>query len=273
MKPEIILQSNLLDIVFDNRNKAYGAYDLRKQYNSRLTKALSITAAVVAIFMLYSFINFNKQPAGQLLNPIYVDSVELTDLYKKEPEKEKELQKKYDEPVRERAYTEPLIVDEQLADKDVPEMEDLEKAIISTDDKDGVDAGPNEILPQGKEDVFVARQDPPEPEVEPVSAPLHTADVMPEFPGGHEAFMRFMLRNLRQPDNLDEGQKIVVRVQFVVDAEGSISNVVVLQSGGELDKEVLRVVNKMPRWKPGQQAGKAVPVYFQVPVTFVAGEQ
>jgi protein TonB len=83
-----------------------------------------------------------------------------------------------------------------------------------------------------------------------------------------------MLKNLRQPDDIDAGQRIVVRVKFVVDKDGEISDIEVVQSGrSDLDKEVIRVVKKMPRWKPGMQNDRAVPVFFNMPVSFVNDEQ
>jgi periplasmic protein TonB len=272
MKPEMILQSEFLDILFDNRNKAYGAYTLRKEYATRLGKALSVTGLIVVALALLSFYN-NKNNNDQMAGPvIMVDSVFL----EPPPEKAKEpeqVQKKYDEPVREKQYATPIITKNELVTENLPTIDDLNKAIIGNEDKDGRDAGSDDLLPPGDADNFSTKpnQD-PVVVAEPIeTGPLYTADVMPEFPGGHDAFMRFMLRNLRQPD-LEQGQKIVVRIQFVVDVDGTINNVVILQSGGELDNEVLRVVHKMPNWKPGLQAGKFVPVYFQLPVTFVAGE-
>ena len=96
---------------------------------------------------------------------------------------------------------------------------------------------------------------------------------MPEFPGGMNAFLKFMQRNLRRPDELEAGQKIVVITRFVVQADGSISGIQILHHGtSDLDKEVMRVINKIPKWIPGVQRGKNVPVFFKLPVTFVAEE-
>ncbi len=81
-----------------------------------------------------------------------------------------------------------------------------------------------------------------------------------------------MLRNLRKPDDLEEGEKIVVIIKFIVEADGSIVNTEVLKSGGRFDEEVLRVVKKMPKWKPGVQNGRFVSVYFNLPVTFAGSE-
>ena len=75
---------------------------------------------------------------------------------------------------------------------------------------------------------------------------------------------------MQQPSDFEQGQKIVVVAQFVIASSGKIEGIEIVQSGREdLDHEVLRVVSKMPHWKPGMQNGRAVAVYYKVPVTFV----
>jgi protein TonB len=190
-----------------------------------------------------------------------------------EPEKKKEVIKEIKKPLRQlahKAYVVPKIVKDDIADKNLPEVKELENKIISNIDKTGNDVSNDELIvpvnDKGKGGEGQAVEKPAEV-IEP-TAPLVKAEVMPEFPGGMEAFKKFMLRNLRQPD-LNEGEKIIVRVQFVVDADGSIKNMHILQSGGGLDNEVIRVVAKMPKWKPGIQNGRFVAVYFTLPVTFM----
>jgi protein TonB len=96
---------------------------------------------------------------------------------------------------------------------------------------------------------------------------------MPEFPGGKEALIRFLQKNLQQPNDFEEGQKVTVIASFVVDKDGSITGINITQHGrNDLDNEVVRVIKKMPRWKPGLQNGRSVAVYYKVPVTFVSTE-
>ena len=95
---------------------------------------------------------------------------------------------------------------------------------------------------------------------------------MPEFPGGVEGLKRYLLRNLREPEGLQPGEKVVVLIRFVVDKDGSIDEATIVQSGGHFDQEVLRVIKKMPRWKPGIQNNRFVAVYYTLPVTFVGFE-
>ena len=105
--------------------------------------------------------------------------------------------------------------------------------------------------------------------------PLSQAEEMPEYPGGIDALKKFMLKNLRQPDDLQPGEKIIVKAFFVVNKDGKIGQVKIISTGrNDLDKEVERVINNMPLWKPGKQNANAVAVYFNLPVTFVnTGEE
>ena len=95
-----------------------------------------------------------------------------------------------------------------------------------------------------------------------------------EFPGGQSAWMAFLSKHLRTPDELNAGEKRTVLVRFTVSAEGSISNFEIIRSGGDaFDNEVVRVLKKMPKWKPAFQNGHNVSVIFTQPVTFMAFEE
>lgn len=95
---------------------------------------------------------------------------------------------------------------------------------------------------------------------------------MPEFPQGIDSLQRFILNNLKYPESeKGKGLNGVIYVQFVVDKVGKVKDPKILRSilGGEiLDQAVLEVINKMPDWIPGEQQGKKVPVYFNLPVRF-----
>ena len=95
-------------------------------------------------------------------------------------------------------------------------------------------------------------------------------EVLPEYPGGAAAMMRYLAQNVKYPQAAQEnGRQGKVVVQFVVDTDGSIINAHVLTSvDPDLDKEALRVIKSMPRWTPGKQKGKPVRVKYTVPVNF-----
>jgi protein TonB len=95
---------------------------------------------------------------------------------------------------------------------------------------------------------------------------------MAEFPGGKGAFQRYLGRHLAGTGGLEEGVTKTVKVKFVIGKDGSILDIVLLQSGGNgLDETVVKVLRKAPRWKPARQNGQAVAVVYTLPVTFVGG--
>jgi protein TonB len=95
-------------------------------------------------------------------------------------------------------------------------------------------------------------------------------EVMPEYPGGQEALMNYLTKNLKFPDEArEQGVQGTVFIVFIVEMDGRISGVRVLRGmGGALDEEAMRVVRNMPMWKPGTQRGKAVRVRYNLPIRF-----
>ena len=108
------------------------------------------------------------------------------------------------------------------------------------------------------------------PEEKDEQEPFNMVEQMPEFPGGVQALMQFLYENIRYPEAAQTaGKEGRVVVQFVVEADGTVSSTKVVRSiSEELDAEALRVVNAMPRWTPGKHKGKAVRVKYTLPVTF-----
>lgn len=274
MKAEQIMQSDLLDIIFENKNKDYGAYALRKNYNSRLYKAMGIMAAGVSAFILLVSFTDKKEQEKPLLKTTVI---ELEKIYQKEIEKEKPKEEKKSEKavkklIKQESKTAPDITDKRVEDKDKVKKDDdlIGKIIGPIDVPDGTDDG-TFVRPIDTRNLdTVASKGIIEKPAEKETILTYVQE-MPQFPGGSEALKKFMLKHLRQPDDLEEGEKIVVRAQFVVNAEGEIVNVKISQNGrNDLDKEVLRVVNKMPKWKPGIQNGNKVSVYYSLPVTFIS---
>ena len=122
-----------------------------------------------------------------------------------------------------------------------------------------------------KEEVVIAApvEAPEEEEEEEVI--FVVVETMPEFPGGQQALFKYLSENVKYPVIAQEnGIQGRVICQFVVNKDGSIVDVEVVRSGGDpsLDKEAVRVIKSMPKWKPGKQRGKAVRVKYTVPVNF-----
>ena len=96
---------------------------------------------------------------------------------------------------------------------------------------------------------------------------------MPQYPGGEKAMMNFIANNIKYPRKaLEEGVEGRVIVKFVVDKEGNVVDAKVIKGIGHgCDEEALRVINSMPKWKPGKQRGKPVEVYYTLPIVFKLG--
>lgn len=267
MLPENILQSDMLDIIFENRNKAYGAYHLRKNYSQRLKVALASMAGFVLVF---SFLQLEIKPANKNIAAPVIDSLEVTPvqiarekiikpLVKIIPKKQKQFAAIKD-PV-------PLIAKDNVKDT-VPTNDDLNNARIGSQTIKGDPSITTQVIAPSIGNGNIVDQKSAEPKV------VEIAEIMPQFPGGLDALRNFLMKNIKQPDDLNADETLVAKAKFVVGIDGNILGIEILQSARkDLDADVLRVLHKMPKWIPGMQNGKNVAVYFQLPVTFVGTEQ
>jgi len=262
-----ILQADLLDILFEHRNKLYGAYALRKTYSRRLGLALSVALSTVLLCILMSFIKKEDKNNGAFKDErsyILVD-VNMPKDEIKEPEPPKEKPK----PVATVDYQQFKIVEDDKADKEIASLNDMQEADISNKTVEG--ENPNDIAntktgTEGTGDVIVKE---PEKNDEP---PGPTRE--PSFPGGPAAWLKFLQRILQSPEDIEPGKRIEVQIRFWVDIDGSVSRPEITKSGGAaFDKEVLRVMKKMPKWEPALQAGRPIAVAYQQPVIFIGEEQ
>ncbi|HYK45419.1 MAG TPA: energy transducer TonB [Parafilimonas sp.] len=272
MLPNQIKQSDVLDIIFEHRNKTYGAYALRKSYNKRLALALTFTLLVAAMFSVLQLLDRSAEPIYATI--VNIDDSHLIDLAPTPPPQQPlPPAPAQQSPVhsREIITSTPEIVSD-VHQTTVPTIEDLNNSTVGRQISEGdIPLVGTVVSPAGNGNAQPANVPAAEPAMS--EAPLHTAEFMPEFPGGLEALKKFLLKNIRQPDDLQPGEKIVVRASFIVARNGSIEQMKIINSGrADLDKEVLRVIGKMPSWKPGVQNGHEVSVYFNLPVTFVGAD-
>lgn len=272
MNAETILRSDLLDIIFENRNKQYGAYPLRKEYNKRLYLSMAVIVSLVVVLSGWHYL---LKPPGQERSiapyPLIIPPDANLKKFEMIPNKPPPLQKKLP-PVATITNDPPRIVpDNQVTDSTAHTVADLDNKAISDITSDGPAATGDNQSASKPEPAGVATQ---APEPAPESAVIETADVMPEYPGGTAALIRFLSKNLRVPeDAMAAGQKIRVPVKFVVNKDGILSDVAFLtQTDKVFMKEIIRVMAKMPKWKPGLQQGRAVAVYLTIPVIFDMGE-
>jgi protein TonB len=263
-----ILQADLLDILFEHRNKLYGAYALRKSYTRRLGLALGAALSIVLLFILMTFINKKGRGNG---NGQHDDIVKLTPLIippdkPKDPEPPKEISKPK---VALADHQQIIVVPDKDADKEIPDQETIDKSEVSNVNADGNPPdGLAKTNPESEGDSDAVVKE-PEKNNEPL---LPSRE--PSFPGGPAAWLKFLQRFLQAPDDIDPGKRIEVQVRFWVDIDGSVSRPEIIKSGGDaFDKEVLRVMKKMPKWEPALQAGRPIAVAYQQPVIFIGEEQ
>lgn len=280
MKNSEILKANLLDIIFENRNKDYGAYSLRKNYSNRLLIALGagLSFTLLVVFMLTnSKSKSNYKPVITPKEGIVIRTIEMPKEKMKEPVKPKEIakQKLAPKPVQKIAtvnYTTPPKIKKDTEVKNaMVATKELEGKEISDRTMDGKEADGKVVL--DKEPVkdtgtgTATTTGPSQPD-------FIAEERDPQFPGGQDALKKFMARNLGTPDDLENGERKVVQIKFKVDKDGSVTTFEIVTSGGsEFDQEVLRVCKKMPRWIPAIQNGINVPVQYVLPVTFIGREE
>jgi protein TonB len=272
MNKNLILKTDILDIIFEKRNKAYGAYDLRKFYPDRLKLALGLMFLLTIFFSAFTFM---PKKTNRISGRVYdIPQPGLTKAKEpvKEPEKKPEVKQpdaKQKTPVNQKILTNQiLIVPKNTKTDSVVTI--LTEYLIGTKtilvDKPGV---PFVEPPKTEPGTGVSGKSTPKINVT-VPMDLDAVDVPPSYPGGMDAFRKFMEKNLHTPDELESGEIVTVRVRFVVDYTGKLQSFVPVLDGGEVyNKEVMRVLKKMPDWIPGKAKGENVPVYYVIPVKFV----
>jgi protein TonB len=272
-----IMRADMLDILFENRNKNYGAYNLRKNYDKRLLTALGAGMAVLILFVCIAQFG-NKQTTSvnaDRKDEVVIREVKMPKAEIKQPEKQKEIAKPKTAPapkVAQVKHTTPVIKPDDKVKETVKANTELDGKQIATTNSNGKkDEGIVKQPEQPKETGNGTGNTGP---AEPVQPAFVIQEKDPEFPGGKEAFKKFMEKYLVTPSSLEAGETKVVKIKFKVDKDGSVNSFEIISSGGdEYDKEVVRVCKKMPRWVPAIQNGANVPVNYMIPVTFIGVEE
>ncbi|WP_434503039.1 energy transducer TonB [Prevotella sp.] len=265
-----------VDMVFDGKNKTYGAYQLRKGTSGRNIKSLIIlviAAALVGGFLAWKVIE-QKQAEQQAA---YMEAMELSKLQKDAKKNEKkEVIKPKVEPKKEipvarqtQKFTAPVIKKDELVKEEnqIKQMDKLDdKVAVGTENHEGTKDRNVEAV---RNDIAV-NTPPPAPKEEVTNKVFDVVEVMPSFPGGQGALLSYLSSHVKYPVVAQEnGVQGRVTVSFVVERDGSITDVHVVRSvDPSLDREAARVVSSMPNWQPGKQNGSAVRVKFNVPVQF-----
>ena len=273
MEANKILNADILDILFEGRNKEYGAYELRKTYNKRILIAIGTTAAIFVLLFLGSVLAnvLNKKGPKDLAVTTEVQLEEVKQEKKPDiPPPPPPPQPAPPPKVEIAKFTPPKIVkDEEVKeDEKPPEQEKLETAQIGTINQEGVKdegivAPPTE---SGTGTAVVA----PKQDVTDYDKVFTKVEVAASFPGGLDGWKRYLERNLQYPESAQEnGTQGVIKVQMVVDKDGNITEVQALNNPGDgLAEEAMRVIKKGPKWVPAEQNGRKVTYRFVQNVTF-----
>ena len=256
------------DLIFNGKNKAYGAYKMRE--NSPRRHNIAVILVIVIALIGFSIPTLIKM-ATPKQKEVMTEVTTLSQL--EEPEVKQEEMKRV-EPVAPPPpalkssikFTAPVIKkDEEVRDEDeIKSQTELTetKVAISIADVKGNDEANGKDIADLKQ---VVTQAPVEEE-----KVFDMVEQMPTFPGGQQELMSYLGKNIKYPTIAQEnGTQGRVIIQFVVERDGTITDVHVARGVDPyLDKEAVRVVQSMPKWIPGKQNGKAVRVKFTVPVMF-----
>ncbi len=259
--------ATLDDMVFEHRNKAYGAYELRTHYTSNINRALFIGVACFALLLLANFLFAKEKDRVVSDGGIIIDLKELQKELEVKLEKPKEVEPpKEAQQVKTEAFLEPKVVEETEIETPPPTQEAIENAIISNKTQDGKesesisDTPPAEVASPIK-DIL---------EIEESNEPFRTVEQNPTFAGGTKEMYKFLSDNLKYPSAAQRANvQGKVFLKFIVEKDGSITGVETLKGiGFGCDEEASRVVKLMPKWNPGKQNGREVRAYFTIPVFF-----
>jgi protein TonB len=258
-----------LELIFEGKNKNYGAYYLRKTSGERHVKALVIIFGVLVLAVLLLMFGTQIREALRGKQEAITETVKMTTVDLETPKAEQQIVQEAAPPppkLKEAIKFTAPVIDKNATEEDEMKTQDevtksdaivFNQDIEGSDDQDAVD--PNTL---DRVEEVTAEQV--------VQKPFEVAEVMPSFPGGEKELMKFLNDNLKYPVvDAEQGTEGRVVLRFVVGIDGFITDVTVMRSlSPTTDKEAIRVVRAMPKWIPGRQNGKSVPVYFSLPVRF-----
>ena len=268
------------DLVFEGKNKDFGAYVIRTESTKRHNLAVlwALIGAVAVAALTFGLMKANQYLEERRLAALQDQKTYIVDFTPETEEQQPEQQIiEPEEPeVLEDVLSSVKVTELQIVDDDKvrPEDEILTQEEIEATDKafgqTNVDNGQDERdkFQTAVTDVVVEK--PVEKPKEAVAQVFHSVEQMPQFPGGEAALMKFLQSHINYPPMaVENGVQGRVVVQFVVDKTGKVGEVVVVRNvDKDLDKEAVRVCKSLPKFTPGRQNGQAVAVWYTLPVTF-----
>lgn len=278
MAPHTDYSEQVEDALFAYKNKAYGAYQIRRRRPFNLL--LGLTGGILGLGLLYLsplILLFLKQVKSPELTEIATEITPYSQLMAPPPIPEEPKPKDLvlaPPQVSTVKFVKPVVKsDDEAPDEEMPTMKELAKA------------NPGRITQEGSADIYadyaqqkVAVPEPPKqqetpPPPKPKPEPEAVYDIVmkkPEYPGGDVALMSFMRQNIKYPPiAIDANIEGTVVIRFVVDREGLVRDAEILKDiGGGCGAEALRVVRTLDRWSPGEHNGRLVNVRYVLPVRF-----
>lgn len=260
-----VTSSERNDIVFEERNHAYGAYQIRKNYSSRMILIMvGVILTIGLAFGIYKIIQSLPKPE-EVETPLDLTQFAV-DAKEKEEDIVEPLEPEIPEVQKSIQFLEPKVTNDQV-DTPPPVQNEMENTAASTVNSNGnSDFGGTEVIIPKKEEPIEVKK---EPEI------FTVVDEPAEYPGGLQEARKYLAENINYPDIAREmGYQGKCHLKFVVSENGYISNVTVLKGVPdcpECDKEAVRVVKSMKQWKPAKINGKAVNSYYTLPVNFKLG--
>lgn len=276
-------------MVFEGKQKEFGAYELRKKSDRRhnlavLYTLIGLVVVVIGLIAWSKYSDYRDEQAAIALaqEREKMAAAELLQNDEPEPEPEPEVEEqKFEQEIPEVPQevlatvqvTQIAIVDADKVKNEVMDMEtqkedNTARGVVNQEGSDDADK-----FKAVQEQVIVKE---PEPEVKPKEEEIFVAvEQKAEFPGGEAAMYKWLGNNIRYPEAAQQNDiQGKVHVKFVVEKDGSIGAVTLVKGvDKDLDREALRVIKKMPKWQPGKNNGVPVRSYFSLPVTFRLQQQ
>jgi periplasmic protein TonB len=243
------------DIVFEDRNKEYGAYKLRKRYNRTVLVSLAIGIVILATAIITPYLNAkaseNRLKRAERQVEIKMENLDQPNEVAPPPPPPPPPPS---DVVQQQRYVPPVVVD-SIKPEEVTQFMTADQAQVEVKNEEVVE------VVEVKEEVQ---------EEDPEATPFVVVEEMPMFPGGDPELLKYIAEHTNYPEVAKENNiqgRVIVR--FCVTSKGGVSQVSILKGvDPELDAEAIRVVNTLPTFKPGKQGGKPVPVWYMVPITF-----
>ncbi|MEP7233128.1 MAG: energy transducer TonB [Ginsengibacter sp.] len=275
MEANQFLKADLLDIIFEGRNKEYGAYDLRKTYNRRIKIALISTVVIIAIIFVGSVVANNMSSKDDVVE-MKVKDLSLEQVQPNEPPPPPPPPPPKlppPPPIATIAFTPPKVVKDEEVIKPPPEVKQIEEAKVDVKTVEGTkDLG---IVAPPVEDKGTQIVAAPVEKKEDEDKVFTKVEIEASFPGGASAWTKYVTRAIQSnADEFTESDFGTCVVKFIVDKSGKVSQVeATTMKGTKLAEVATNAIRKGPNWTPAQQNGRYVNAYRLQPVTLTNPDQ